>query len=289
MIGPSFGALSWGPPHNPYHTAPEQYRQLYRVESITAPANVTDAMVAEAQENLAGYHAHCSALDACFGRLLAALDANGLADNTIVIFTSDHGDMLGSHHLYEKQGPWEESVRIPFLLRDPCSGVTGESDVLIDMPDIFPTLCGFAGLQAPETVQGRDLSAALQAGSVPADDCAFLASYHIFGTWQHMARKYQAPALYHEREYRGVRTRQYTYTEDLVGPWLLYDNLDDPCQMHNLVDNPAWQPLRESLATRLRHRRDILNDAFHPGSEYVRAWGYEICQGGAISTPGWKG
>ncbi len=88
--------LSWGPPHAPYHTAPERYRTLYRPEDIQLRLNVPLSEEVNAREWLAGYYAHCSALDDCIGDLWSTLAALEIEENTIFIFTSDHGDMLGS-------------------------------------------------------------------------------------------------------------------------------------------------------------------------------------------------
>lgn len=89
---PTFLGLSWGPPHGPYLTAPERYRRLYDAETLTLPPNVPADMEADVRPNLAGYYAHCTALDEAFGQLLDGLETLGISDNTIVVFTSDHGD-----------------------------------------------------------------------------------------------------------------------------------------------------------------------------------------------------
>jgi len=109
--------LSWGPPHAPYHTAPTEYRSRFSPEQIQLSPNVPDEVAEQSRRDLSGYYAHIAALDDCFGRLLQTLAEEGLSDNTIVVFTSDHGDMLGSHGMWKKQSPWDESQRIPFLLR----------------------------------------------------------------------------------------------------------------------------------------------------------------------------
>ena len=74
---------------------------------------------AKRAEDLAGYYAHCTALDDCFGELRRTLQEAGLAENTILVFTADHGDMLGSQGAYKKQRPYDESIRVPLLLHWP--------------------------------------------------------------------------------------------------------------------------------------------------------------------------
>ena len=116
---PFLMVLSWGPPHAPYETAPEAYRQRYQAADIELRPNVPKEAAEAARAQLAGYYAHCTALDDCMAELLACLDETGLADDTILVFTSDHGDMIGSQGQWKKQRPWAESVRVPFLLRYP--------------------------------------------------------------------------------------------------------------------------------------------------------------------------
>ena len=221
--------------------------------------------------------------------MLRALDRARAAADTLVLFTSDHGDFIGAHGLYDKQGPWEDAIRVPFLLRFPDVLPPGASDLLIDSPDLLPTLCGLAGVAAPGGVQGRNLASYLRTGTVPDDDSALLAAYCNFGNWPRIAARPGVAPLYAAREYRGLRTRTHTYVEDRSGPWLLYDNEADPCQMRNLAAEPAARALRDDLAARLRRRREALGDDFRPGPEYVREWGYEVDASGTIPCPGWVG
>ena len=267
--------LSWGPPHAPYQTAPEHYRAMYSPAEIELPPNVPDSHAAEAREWLAGYYAHCTALDDCIADLLTTLNETGLAEDTLFIFTSDHGDMLGSHGMDKKQKPWEESIRVPFLLRYPTLfGVTGQTlDARLDTPDIMPTLLGLCGLPIPETVEGLDYSGYLQGGPDPSDGAALLACIHPFGQWS-VDRG--------GREYRGLRTDCYTYVRDLNGPWLLYDNEIDPYQLNNLINQPAHADLQAQLEAQLQRKLDAMGDEFLPGLEYINRWGYEIDETGTV-------
>ena len=266
-------ALSWGPPHNPYETAPAEYRQRYRAEDIALRPNVPPEYAEQARDWLAGYYAHCTALDDCVGMLLDTLEETGLARDTIFIFTSDHGDMLGSQGTVRKQKPWEESIRVPFLLR--CPGVAArESDALLNSPDIMPTLLGLCGIPLPSTVEGLDFSRHICEGaSDPAGGDALLACYHPFGEW---------PRALGGREYRGLRTRRHTYTRTLEGPWQLYDNEADPWQLRNLVDEPGSRALREQLDERLSALLARGGDEFLHGDEYIRRWGYTVDESGTV-------
>ena len=268
-------ALSWGPPHAPYDTAPEEYRALYRPEDIVLPPNVPEGRAEEAKAWLAGYYAHCTALDACVGDLLRTLNEEGVAEDTLFLFFSDHGDMLGSRDMDKKQKPWDESIRIPFLLRYPALlGREGrEVDAPIDIPDILPTLLGLCGMPIPETVEGLDFSEYLKGGEDPSDGAALLSCAQPFGQWW--------PGR-GGREYRGLRTRRYTYARSLDGPWLLYDNEEDPYQMDNLIDKPAYADLRGELDTWLQQKLDAMGDEFLPGMDYIRRWGYPVDERGTV-------
>ena len=111
--------LSWGPPHNPYDTAPPQFQRLYPPEKIKLRPNVSWWQRGLARRELSGYYAHVSALDSCMGELIKVIKEKGLEDNTILVFWSDHGDMLQSHHETRKQKPWNESILVPLVVRYP--------------------------------------------------------------------------------------------------------------------------------------------------------------------------
>src|SRR6185436_16284216 len=108
----------------------------------------------------AGYYAHCTALDDCFAELLQALRESGQADNTIVVFTSDHGDMLGSHNQQRKQRPYEESARVPMLFHLPAALniKAGRVAGTINTEDVMPTLLNLCRLPVPASVEGFDFS-----------------------------------------------------------------------------------------------------------------------------------
>ena len=265
--------LSWGPPHNPYETAPPQFREMYAARDITPRPNVPGAMADEARVWLAGYYAHCSAIDKSVGDIVATLDALGMRDDTALIFASDHGDMLGSQGLTRKQKPWEESIRVPFLLRYPAKYGRGGRDVdaFMNAHDIMPTLLGVCGLPIPDTVDGNDISARVDASD--SEDCALLACFHPFGEWRRDAGG---------REFRGLRTRRYTYCRTLDGAWLLYDNFADPYQLENLAERDEYAGLRRELDARLDAKLAEIGDDFLPGDAYLARWGYVVDASGTL-------
>lgn len=263
--------LSWGPPHAPYHTAPEKYRELYSPDNIHLRPNVPEDMAAESRKWLAGYYAHCSALDDCIGSLLKTLDECGITDDTIFVFTSDHGDMLGSQGHTKKQRPWDESIRVPFLLQYP--GLPGwqprEVDAPIDAQDIMPTLLGLCGFDIPDSVEGLDFSGYISGKEEdPSEGMALLSCPHPFGQW---TRDRDGG-----KEYRGLRTKRYTYVRDHHGPWLLYDNENDPYQMQNLVDDQKASDIIKKLEAALQKKLAEQKDDFLPGLDYINKWGYLV-------------
>jgi arylsulfatase A-like enzyme len=261
--------LSWGPPHAPYQTAPEKYRRRYRPEDVTLRPNVPDADAQKARKAIAGYYAHIAALDDCIADLLATLRHTGIEKDTIFVFTSDHGDMLYSHGNQKKQQPWDESIRIPFLLRYPALlGTEGRTlDIPINAPDVMPTLLGLSGLPVPKTVEGTDFSGVLLGWASPAQYAALISCPAPFGQWKRARGG---------REYRGVRTARYTYCRDLNGPWLLFDNEKDPYQLENLCNKPEHAALQEKLDALLARKLEETNDEFLSGWDYIKKWGYEV-------------
>ncbi|NLX97449.1 MAG: sulfatase [Rhodopirellula sp.] len=267
--------LSWGPPHNPYETAPEPYRAMYRPEEIKLRPNVPAAEADLARRELAGYYAHCSVLDACLARIRQALCDGAIERDTIFVFTSDHGDMLHSHGEIRKQKPWDESIRVPLLIRYPR--LLGESGRRLDVPinseDLMPTLLGLAGVAIPASVEGQDFSGYLRGGQAPSDGAALLTCPWPFGEWQRLRGG---------REYRGIRTRRYTYARTLAGPWLLFDNQADPYQLDNLIDKPQHAQLQSQLESVLQRKLQEAGDQFLRGEAYIEKWAYQVDASGTV-------
>jgi arylsulfatase A-like enzyme len=262
---PFFLFLSLGPPHFPYETAPEPYRSQYAGRAMQFRPNVPAEQQRAATTILRGYSAHIAALDACFDKLLRTLERLRIADDTIVVFTSDHGDMLLSQGLTTKLYPWDESIRVPFLLRYPrrLGHGGGKITTPLNYPDIMPTLLGLANLKVPDGVQGLDHSSQLggHAAKVRPEFPSALLSLPVPIT---EARRYGIA------EYRGLRTERYTYVRSIHGPWLLYDNAADPYQMHNLVGHDAQRDLQNRLDGMLQARLKDLGDEFLSAREYVQ-------------------
>ena len=265
--------MSYGSPHFPHRYAPEELKQQYPVDSIKLRPNVPEEMKSLARKEAQGYYAHCTVLDGCVGDLYKALEETGTAENTIFVFTSDHGEMFGSQGQppKRKQRPWDESIRVPFLLRYPALfGRKGHSvKAPFNTPDILPTLLSLAGIEVPGTVEGEDLSRLILNRKLDEDRAALVMNVSPFGE----------PG---RKAFRGIRTSRYTYVRNLVGPWLLYDNQVDPYQMNNLVGVAEHAGLQKKLEDKLQSKFQQTGDEFHPKEHYLEEWDYTVGRNGAI-------
>jgi len=265
--------LSWGPPHDPYQVMPKDYKTFDPREVRLRP-NCPDDL--RWREDIAGYYSHIEALDRSFGRLIEALDKAGRANDTMVVFTSDHGDMLGSQGKQKKQKPWDESVHVPFVLRYPQRVAAGRrSDVPMNVPDIMPTLLGLAGVAIPRGLEGTDLSDVILGRTSKGAQSALIANLCPFGE--------PFP------EWRGVRTDRHTYVRTRSEPWLLYDNQTDLCQMTNLIEAPSHRQIREELERELTAWLRRTGDRFLPREAYWKQFGYQVNPRGEVpyhSRPG---
>lgn len=267
--------LSWGPPHSPYDTAPQQYKDMYDPAQLSLRPNVPIELEEKARQDLAGYYAHVSALDDLIGELSNTLKEQGIEEDTIFIYTSDHGDMLSSQGEKFKQKPWDESILVPFLLRYPR--VFGNNATKITMPigtpDIMLTILGLCGIPIPETVEGMNYAPFLRGETDLEVDSVLIECIHPFGQWNRVRGG---------KEFRGIRTEQYTYVRDLEGPWLLYDNKNDPYQLNNLCNNKEYSGLQESLNDKLLQMLSARGDEFLPGEEYIKKWKYITNETGTV-------
>jgi arylsulfatase A-like enzyme len=143
--------------------------------------------------------------------------------------------MLGSQGLRGKRWPYRDSTQVPFLIRWPGKVAAGSSlSMPFGTPDVFPTLCGLAGLDVPAGLDGRDFSGAIQGRSdAPTQEYAYTTMHHAFVPWP---------------GWRGVRTERYNYARLESGSWVLFDLENDPYEEHNLVgENPGLVADMEGL------------------------------------------
>lgn len=234
---PFFLTVSWGPPHTPFD-APDEYSDLYDPADIDLRPNVPDELdTPDLRENLAEYYGLITSLDDQFARLLDTLDRHGMDDDTVVVFLSDHGEMLGSLGRQRKNYPYEESVRVPLIVRHP-DVEPGESDALVSLIDVPPTLLSLCDVPVPGPMQGRDLSAHLR-GERDADEAGHDALY-VEG---------QLP---YDEAWRAIRTERHVLVVDrALDVQCLYDLDADPYQRENLAGRDDVADLEESLRDRL--------------------------------------
>jgi arylsulfatase A-like enzyme len=208
------------------------------------------------------YYAMTANLDRNVGRLMQTLDALGLADNTIVVFTSDHGEMFGAHGRRAKNIFYEEAIRVPFLIRGPAIPAGIESRVCISSVDIMPTLLGLLGLPAPREVEGMDLSHLVRGeAAAPAPEFAFLQNTGACADWED------------GHEWRAVRDLRYTYAVFRVDHGeFLFDNTADPWQMTNLAENNEFRAVLEKQRTRLASKMAEIEDTFEACTWYREHW-----------------
>jgi arylsulfatase A-like enzyme len=242
---PFFLVVAMGPPHDPYG-APERFMKLYDPMKLTMRANWKDGVKGAGRNEIAAYYAAITAVDEQVGRLMRELEALGRAQDTIVLFTSDHGDMLGSHGQRLKRKPWEESIRVPGILRYPAKVKPGRTTgALLSHVDLAPTLLALCGAPVPSEMQGTDLSGLVLGTTDRGPDSAF---FQIFVP-------YAGDGTPHP--WRGLRTERFMYARTEQGPWVLYDLADDPDEMKNLTQHAALAGQMEAkLTARMRRTED---------------------------------
>lgn len=270
--------LSYGPPHDPYFSAPEVFQKLYDPDQLTLRPNVPEEFQDSARKVLAGYYAHATAIDHAFGKLIRSLDSLGISDQTLVLFTSEHGDMLMSKGVLKKQRPWDESIKVPMLIRYPAKLGKASRRIQnpIGTPDLLPTLLGLSGIKIPDSIEGTDFSKDLVSKNELSSEAALIMLPVPFHEWQFSNGG---------REYRGIRTSRYTYVRDLKGPWLLYDNQVDPYQFHNLTGDLAYKDLQDELETLLQKKLAERKDDFLPADRYMTRWNYLYDRKDSIRSP----
>ncbi len=240
--------LSWNPPHWRWDDAPEEFVDLYPQDDLYFRPNVTEERYKQGNSLLyyQHYHAHISAVDRQLGRLMDALKELGIDEDTVLVYSSDHGSSFGSNGVGSKGNPYTEAIHCPFMVRWPGRVEAGRiADNLLGTIDLYPTLCGLAGIAPPDRCDGQDFSPVVLGGNGPDPSSQFI----LVNNFQ---RNYYRSQLVPDDwnyfyPFRGVRTKRYTYVVYAEGEWLLYDDQEDPFQLNNLVDDPAYADVRAEL------------------------------------------
>lgn len=267
---PFFASLSVQPPHDPYVPPTDTWggKDYYKhPSSIELRPNVprVDWVEKRAREDLAGYYGMIENIDDNIGRLRETLKRLGIDRETYIVFFSDHGDCLGSHAQWAKSSPWEEAVKIPFIVGMVGGGYnmrTGSTDAVLNHVDIAPTTLGLCGIPVPEWMKGHDYSRhcikpnrAEHVGGPEPDrepDSAYL---------QQIPRKLHAHSV--NREWRAVLMRDGWKYACMPGrEWLLFDTKDDPFEMANLAHDTVFQKQKERCHQRLQQWIEETGDEF---------------------------
>ncbi|MFW5980762.1 MAG: sulfatase [Halanaerobiaceae bacterium] len=268
---PFFAALSVQPPHNPNvpPTDTDGSRKYYHnPDDIKLRPNVPEAdwYKNRAKMDLAGYYGMIENLDMNIGRLRMALKELGIDRETYIIFFSDHGDCLGSHGEWGKSTPWEESIKIPFIISTVGGRYhmqTGQTDAVINHVDIAPTTLGLCGIDQPEWMVGHDYSyrcikegrpeyKSIDGKNKEEPDSAYL---------QQIPRKFHTYTV--NKRWRGVLTRDgWKYVCMSGRDWLLFNLNEDPYEMANLCHNIAFQEEKERCHQLLKEWIERTGDDF---------------------------
>lgn len=248
---PFFLTIAMGPPHDPYG-APPEYMKMYDEAKLTMRPNwKAGAANVPGPKQIAAYYAATTAVDDQIGRLMRTLKELDLEQDTIVLFSSDHGDMLGSHGLRLKRKPWEESIRIPGILRYPRKVKAGQR---VTAPfthvDFAPTLLALCGVKPPSHMQGTNFAPLVLGQKMNVPDSAF---FQIFGPYQGDGT---------DEGWRGVRTDRYMYARTKDKPWVLYDLRNDPYEMKNLAGDPSATAVQADMEKRLQQWMQKTGDSW---------------------------
>jgi len=191
------------------------------------------------------YLATIQSVDDGVGEILDYLDANGLTENTIVVYTSDQGFYLGEHGWFDKRFMYEESFRTPLLMRYPKEIKPGTViDDLVQNLDFAPTLMDYAGIIAPEEVQGESFRKLVNGEAGEWRD----AIYYTY---------YEFPGEHHVKRHHGVRTDRYKLIHFYydIDEWELFDLEKDPSEMQNVYNDPAYKEIKKEMRERLVEMR----------------------------------
>ena len=242
--------LAWNPWSNDFERMSPEQRNYW--DSIYVKKNdaffdqdLSGKALAEwkGQRYLHEYLATIAAVDEGVGKLLDYLKANGLEENTIVIYTTDQGFYLGEKGWFDKRYMYEESLAMPFMIKYP-NHIEPRSEVnaLTQNLDFAETFLDYAGVEIPSDMQGKSLKSLLD-GDVNGDDFRDAVYYHY----------YDYPAFHMVKKHYGVRTKRYKLMHfyDDIDTWELYDLEEDPKEIHNQIDNPDYDEIEAELRGKL--------------------------------------
>jgi arylsulfatase A-like enzyme len=269
--------ISLATPHFSKDQAPEEYRAMYPPSELILSPNVTDGEFHDLRKELQAYYAHCTATDKAIGDLLNKIKALGLYDNSIIIFTSDHGEMMGSHDVRpkEKQLAWDEAAKVPFLIRYPQIGKNAGQATLtpINTPDILPTILSLANILIPPSIEGANISDVVKGPMKNKERAVLYMSVYPF-------------AQKRFSEYRAIKTNRYTYVKTPTEAIMLFDNINDPYEINNLINKAAYNDLQNKMELVLQKKLKSIGDSdFKHYRYYLDKFGFNDLGNDGNSAP----
>ena len=256
---PFFAYVAYTAPHDPRSPAPD-YIDRYAPEQLPLPPNfvathpfdlgvmtIRDEDLGawprtpeQIRQQLADYYGLITHLDARVGDLLRALENHNLAENTIVVFTSDHGLAIGSHGLLGKQSLYEESMHAPLIMAGPDLPEQQTRDALVYLYDLLPTLCSLVDVAPPPGIDGYDLSPIIR-GEVPEVRGSLFTTY---STTQRAIKNHR---------WKLIRYPAIDHTQ-------LFDLQNDPYELHNLADDTTYRAVHDRLWRELERQQQQADD-----------------------------
>jgi arylsulfatase A-like enzyme len=258
---PFFAYISFLAPHDP-RVMPERFKNMYKAEDIKLPPNfcgghpfdtgaihIRDEMLAsfprtpeETREHIADYYSMISHLDDELGRVTAALDDKGLAENTIIVFAGDNGLALGQHGLFGKQSCYEHSVRVPLIFAGPNIPENQKVNRYAYLFDVFPTLCELVGMEIPDSVDGSSLMPAIQHDTIVREGL-----YFAYGNFQRACK------------HDGYKLIEYCVPGKIPVTQLF--NVDmDPWELNDLANGHSYSEKISMLRNKMFTFRDDWDD-----------------------------
>jgi arylsulfatase A-like enzyme len=269
--------LSLGTPHDPWipENVPKEYLEKFRDKEFKLPPNylsendphadewakLSPQERSELTEWMRVYYAMTANLDDNIGRLLGEIKKMGLDKNSIIIFTSDHGELFGAHGRRAKNIFYEEAIRVPFLIKWEGHLIENTTrNFVFNTVDIMPTLLSMMKLPIPNEVEGSNYSSCVT-GLDDTDQGALMmctGPTAVFGDGN---------------EWRAYRTKEYTYAVfKSDGQELLFHNINDPYQMNNLAWEAALSDKKEELKKLMWEKMNAIGDSFEHNSYYEKNW-----------------
>lgn len=260
--------ISYNPPHLPHELVPDNYYEKFKGLEVDYRPNVPEDMrEGDLKTQTRQYYAAVYGIDQQFGRLYDYLKENGMEENTLVVLSADHGEMLGSHHLMGKNVWYEESIHIPLMMRQTGRIAAGENPVIVASPDHMPTVLGTLGLPIPDTCQGYNHVKGILGEDDKAPKDMFLCSYP--GS-EEMVPAFSRQGLTHKAYgWRGIKGDGYTYVvTNGYKPGeeqkeYFYNDSQDPFQMSpREIPQDCQEEMVLKLRFRLREYLDMTDDPF---------------------------